>query len=109
MSESLLDAGAILPGKIRSMAADTITARAYRHPVLDGRTVVRLVGSAVGPAEDPLVTANARATAQDLDKELKTRVVTLRFDVSGLAPGSDALTRMVGKSTLGRSLTGSSL
>ena len=28
--------------------------------------------------------------------------------VSGLAPGKDALTRMVGKSTLGRSLTGSS-
>src|ERR1700687_1489416 len=27
--------------------------------------------------------------------------------VSGLAPGRDALTRMVGKSTLGRSLTGS--
>lgn len=52
MSEALLDAGAILPGTTRSAAADTVTARAYRHPVLDGRTVVRLVGSAVGPAED---------------------------------------------------------
>ncbi|BCY07150.1 hypothetical protein [Actinoplanes sp. L3-i22] len=31
---------------------EVITARAYRHPVLDGRTVVRLVGATVGPAED---------------------------------------------------------
>ncbi|WP_034590611.1 hypothetical protein [Hamadaea tsunoensis] len=52
MSEVLLDAGAILPGGTRATATDTVTARAYRHPVLDGRTVVRLVGAAVGPAED---------------------------------------------------------
>ncbi|WP_436521030.1 hypothetical protein [Actinoplanes sp. HUAS TT8] len=31
---------------------EVLTARSYRHPVLDGRTVVRLVGATVGPAED---------------------------------------------------------
>ena len=35
-------------------------------------------------------------------------VATAEAMVSGLAPGRVALTRMVGKSTLGRSLTGSS-
>ncbi|NUT36879.1 MAG: hypothetical protein HOV79_27810, partial [Hamadaea sp.] len=52
MSESLLEAGAILPGVPRDAALDPMTARAYRHPVLSDRTVVRLVGEAVGPAED---------------------------------------------------------
>ena len=36
-------------------------------------------------------------------------VATAEAIVSGLAPGSWAVTRMVGKSTLGRSLTGSRL
>src|SRR5947209_9438827 len=36
-------------------------------------------------------------------------VATDEAMVSGLAPGNDALTWMVGKSTFGRSLTGSSL
>ncbi|MGW1884848.1 hypothetical protein [Streptomyces sp. NPDC001970] len=31
---------------------DVLTARAYGHPVLEGRTVVRLVPEAIGPAED---------------------------------------------------------
>ncbi|MFF0444971.1 hypothetical protein ACFYT4_00870 [Streptomyces sp. NPDC004609] len=31
---------------------DRLTARAYVHPALDGRTVVRLVPEAIGPAED---------------------------------------------------------
>src|SRR6516164_9408529 len=35
-------------------------------------------------------------------------VATEEAIVSGLAPGNEALTKMVGKSTLGRSLTGSS-
>jgi len=35
-------------------------------------------------------------------------VATADAMVSGLAPGSEALTEIVGKSTLGRSLTGSS-
>ena len=35
-------------------------------------------------------------------------VATADAIVSGVAPGSDAVTWMVGKSTLGRSLTGSS-
>ena len=35
-------------------------------------------------------------------------VATAEAIVSGVAPGSDAVTWMVGKSTLGRSLTGSS-
>ncbi|MEU4693577.1 hypothetical protein [Actinoplanes sp. NPDC023714] len=52
MSEQLLEAGAILAGAPSDGADDVVTARAYHHPVLDGRTVVRLVGATVGPAED---------------------------------------------------------
>jgi hypothetical protein len=52
MTEQLLEAGAILAGTPSSGADDEMTARSYRHPVLDGRTVVRLVGATVGPAED---------------------------------------------------------
>ncbi|WP_371520218.1 hypothetical protein [Kitasatospora sp. NBC_01300] len=56
--ERLLDAGAVLPpgtlpgaGRPDS-AADVLTARAYTHPALDGRRIVRLVPGALGPAED---------------------------------------------------------
>ncbi|GAA2674998.1 hypothetical protein [Actinoplanes palleronii] len=52
MSEALLAAGAILAGPAPEPGPDTMTARTYRHPALDGRTVVRLVGATVGPAED---------------------------------------------------------
>jgi len=52
VSETLLEAGAIRPGPPREAGLDAVTARSYRHPVLEGRTVVRLVGAAVGPAED---------------------------------------------------------
>ncbi|GAA4601010.1 hypothetical protein BJY16_003729 [Actinoplanes octamycinicus] len=52
MSEALLEAGAILPGTPADAGLDMMTARAYRHPVLDGRTVVRVTGATVGPAED---------------------------------------------------------
>ncbi|WP_328476294.1 hypothetical protein OHA21_21525 [Actinoplanes sp. NBC_00393] len=52
MSEPLLDAGAILPGTSRATGVDAVTARAYAHPTLDGRTIVRLVGATIGPAED---------------------------------------------------------
>ncbi|MFJ5925569.1 hypothetical protein ACIQF6_23470 [Kitasatospora sp. NPDC092948] len=56
--QDLLDAGAVLtPGQVAAAAdadstVDTLTARSYRHPGLDGRTVVRLVPGALGPAED---------------------------------------------------------
>ncbi|MFF2625525.1 hypothetical protein ACFVUN_07100 [Kitasatospora griseola] len=56
--EDLLDAGAVLTvGRVgtaddRDSTVDTLTARSYRHPGLDGRTVVRLVPAALGPAED---------------------------------------------------------
>ncbi|MFD8480307.1 hypothetical protein [Kitasatospora sp. NPDC059673] len=56
--EDLLDAGAVLtPGRTATAdgpdsTVDTLTARSYRHPGLDGRTVVRLVPGALGPAED---------------------------------------------------------
>ncbi|OKJ13868.1 hypothetical protein [Kitasatospora sp. CB01950] len=56
--DHLLDAGAVLPvGTVTAAdgldsTADTLTARSYRHPGLDGRTVVRLVPAALGPAED---------------------------------------------------------
>ncbi|MFI1399921.1 hypothetical protein [Streptomyces sp. NPDC020681] len=54
--DGLLEAGAVLPlvrgrGR-RSGAGDELTARAYGHPALEGRTVVRLVPEAIGPAED---------------------------------------------------------
>jgi hypothetical protein len=52
MSESLLAAGAILPGPPTGAEQDTMTARAYRHPALAGATVVRLTGATLGPAED---------------------------------------------------------
>ncbi|GAA2674991.1 hypothetical protein [Actinoplanes palleronii] len=52
MSEALLAAGAILTGPAGEAGLDTVTARSYRHPVLPGRTVVRLVGATLGPAED---------------------------------------------------------
>ncbi len=51
--EALREAGAILPGEaVAERSVDTITARSYAHPVLDGRTVVRLVPGALGEAED---------------------------------------------------------
>ncbi len=55
--QQLLTAGAVLPGtgggaSGQGAAGDTLTARAYAHPVLEGRTVVRLVPEAIGPAED---------------------------------------------------------
>ncbi|MET8624019.1 hypothetical protein ABZW30_09755 [Kitasatospora sp. NPDC004669] len=56
--EALLDAGAVLrpgtlPGAGRpDSAADVLTARAYAHPALDGRRIVRLVPGALGRAED---------------------------------------------------------
>ncbi|MQS16838.1 hypothetical protein F7Q99_32790 [Streptomyces kaniharaensis] len=56
--EKLLDAGAVLPagtvlgaGRPDS-AADVLTARAYTHPALGERRVVRLVPGALGSAED---------------------------------------------------------
>ncbi|GAA2155996.1 hypothetical protein GCM10009760_56490 [Kitasatospora kazusensis] len=57
-AERLLDAGAVLPVGTLPHAGgpdstvDVLTARSYRHPALDGRTVVRLVPGALGPAED---------------------------------------------------------
>ncbi|MCF3122443.1 hypothetical protein IPZ68_22450 [Streptomyces arenae] len=48
----LLEAGAVLPPAGDGAAGDPLTARAYEHPVLEGRTVVRLVPEAIGPAED---------------------------------------------------------
>ncbi len=51
---ALLDAGAVLPvgGPDAGDDTDVLTARAYRHPALDGRTVVRLVTATLGSAED---------------------------------------------------------
>ncbi|WP_051740158.1 hypothetical protein [Kitasatospora sp. MBT66] len=56
--QRLLESGAILaPGTLPGAgtpdsAADVLTARAYAHPALDGRRIVRLVPGALGPAED---------------------------------------------------------
>ncbi|MFJ5116596.1 hypothetical protein [Kitasatospora sp. NPDC088548] len=57
-NEKLLDAGAVLPAGTLPGAgqpdsvADVLTARAYTHPVLGERRIVRLVPGALGPAED---------------------------------------------------------
>ncbi|MER5768225.1 hypothetical protein [Streptomyces sp. NPDC001985] len=66
--DGLLDAGGVLPlggGGTRDGSGsgepgagpgegpgEALTARAYGHPALDGRTVVRLVPAAIAPAED---------------------------------------------------------
>ncbi|MEU6788410.1 DNA-binding protein [Nonomuraea angiospora] len=54
MSEQLLKAGAILPPDTESAVEGAVpmTARRYRHPVLDDRVVVRLVAGELGAAED---------------------------------------------------------
>ena len=54
-AEALLDAGAVLPAGAevtKDDTVDTLTARAYRHPGLDDRVVVRLVPGTLGGAED---------------------------------------------------------
>ncbi|MFF3753831.1 hypothetical protein ACFYYH_25755 [Streptomyces sp. NPDC002018] len=48
--KELLEAGAVLP--LGGAEGDTLTARAYGHPALDDRAVVRLVPGAIGAAED---------------------------------------------------------
>ncbi|MYZ38695.1 MULTISPECIES: hypothetical protein [unclassified Streptomyces] len=48
--KDLLEAGAVLP--LGGAEGDTLTARAYGHPALDERAVVRLVPGAIGAAED---------------------------------------------------------
>jgi len=52
---ALLDAGAVLPAAAVTADHDTVdvlTTRAYRHPALEGRPVVRLVPATLGSAED---------------------------------------------------------
>lgn len=50
---ALIAAGAVLPGDVGpGDDRDTITARHYTHPALDGRVVVRLVPAVLGVAED---------------------------------------------------------
>ncbi|MGA5699097.1 DNA-binding protein [Peterkaempfera bronchialis] len=53
-AEELLTAGAVLPPGTEGAGerAVELTARSYRHPGLDGRTVVRLVAGELGAAED---------------------------------------------------------
>lgn len=52
MTDKLIDAGAILAGQAKAGSGhDAVTARRYTHPVLE-KTIVRLVGATVGPAED---------------------------------------------------------
>ncbi|GAA3387653.1 hypothetical protein [Cryptosporangium minutisporangium] len=53
--DALLDAGAVLPAGTPVAQSDTVDAlftRAYRHPVLDDRRVVRLVPGTLHAAED---------------------------------------------------------
>ncbi|MFE9096823.1 hypothetical protein [Streptomyces sp. NPDC007264] len=48
--DELLASGGVLP--LGEGVGDVLTARTYGHPVLEGRTVVRLVPEAIGAAED---------------------------------------------------------
>ncbi|WSC00284.1 hypothetical protein OIE62_14435 [Streptomyces scopuliridis] len=50
LGRDLLEAGAVLP--LGGAGGDVLTARAYGHPALDERAVVRLVPGAIGAAED---------------------------------------------------------
>ncbi|WP_433273847.1 hypothetical protein ACQPZF_20145 [Actinosynnema sp. CS-041913] len=51
--KALIAAGAVLPGPAAAGEdRDTITARHYTHPGLEGRVVVRLVPAVLGKAED---------------------------------------------------------
>ncbi|GIG07875.1 hypothetical protein [Catellatospora coxensis] len=51
--DGLLDAGAVLDGPgPDDPAVAAVTGRAYAHPALPGRTVVRLVSEPIGAAED---------------------------------------------------------
>ncbi|NUT92359.1 MAG: hypothetical protein HOY78_10045 [Saccharothrix sp.] len=51
--KALIAAGAVLPGVgAAGEDRDTITARHYAHPALEGRVVVRLVPAVLGKAED---------------------------------------------------------
>src|SRR6185437_14376152 len=53
ITEALLEAGAVTPvGTPLGERRDALTARAYQHRALDGRTVVRLAPAKLGPAED---------------------------------------------------------
>ena len=53
ITEALLEAGAVAPvGTPLGERRDALTARAYQHRALDGRTVVRLAPAKLGPAED---------------------------------------------------------
>ena len=51
---TLLDAGAVLPAATVAVSdtIDSLTARAYRHPVLGDDVIVRLVPGMLGLAED---------------------------------------------------------
>jgi len=53
-AEAMLDAGAVLAigTDVAKDTVDTLTTRAYGHPVLGDRTVVRLVPGTLGQAED---------------------------------------------------------
>jgi hypothetical protein len=53
MTREIIEAGGIAVGNLGGSGVDTITAREYRHPALDGdRLVVRLVPAGLGEAED---------------------------------------------------------
>ncbi|MFG2328498.1 hypothetical protein ACGFMM_02630 [Streptomyces sp. NPDC048604] len=50
--EGLLQAGAVLPAGAGGDGTDVLTARAYAHPALEDRPVVRLVPETIAAAED---------------------------------------------------------
>ncbi len=66
MTDSVIEAGGIALTDPGIPGVDTVTARRYRHPVLDGeRVVVRLVPAALGEAEDLAMEFLGFATAAE--------------------------------------------
>jgi len=81
-AEALLDPGAVLPADTavtKDDTVDTLTARAYRHPALDDRVVVRLISAQLGPAEDLSLEFLAFGPAERVDEVGLVRQRALGF------------------------------
>ncbi|AWT47134.1 MULTISPECIES: hypothetical protein [Streptomyces] len=77
---ALLDAGAVLPpGTTDREDADVLTVRAYTHPALDDRQVVRLVPGTLGEAEDLALDFLGLVRAPEVHEVGQVRRETLGF------------------------------
>ncbi|MEU9734885.1 hypothetical protein [Streptomyces sp. NPDC048002] len=77
---ALLEAGAVLPpGTTAREDADTLTVRAYTHPALDDRRIVRLVPGTLGEAEDLALEFLGLTRETDVPEVGQVRRETLGF------------------------------